>query len=178
MWLILSPRELHHIDVTRGRRLFAGRLARTTGTGMSTRKDTVGSDVVALDISGNTLVSWPLKQSTTACLLANSSPGARRPSLWLERTGMNRFLPATISTSTMIGRVWPFHFAKISAGTGRVRVFLITSPEMRCNDSVAFNIQALLASARLFEVAKSITEAAMTTLIRISPRYYKKLAPK
>jgi len=26
-------------------------------------------------------------------LLANSSLGARRPSLWLGRTGMNRFLP-------------------------------------------------------------------------------------
>jgi hypothetical protein len=38
---------------------------------MSTRKDTVGSDVVALGISGNTLVSWPLKQSTTACLLTH-----------------------------------------------------------------------------------------------------------
>src|SRR5882672_9478833 len=46
--------ELHHIDVIRGR-LFAGRLARTTGTGMSTRKDTVGSDVVALGISGKGL---------------------------------------------------------------------------------------------------------------------------
>src|SRR6266849_5446671 len=62
--------ELHHIDVIRDR-LFAGRLAQTTGTGMSTRKDTVGSDVVALGISGNTLVSWPLKQSTTACLLTH-----------------------------------------------------------------------------------------------------------
>ena len=41
--------ELHHIDIIRGR-LFAGRLARTTGTGMSTRKDTVGSDVVSLGI--------------------------------------------------------------------------------------------------------------------------------
>ncbi len=46
--------ELHHMDVIRGR-LFAGRLARTTGTGMSTRKDTVGSDVVALGISGKGL---------------------------------------------------------------------------------------------------------------------------
>ena len=62
--------ELHHIDVIRDR-LFAGRLSRTTGTGMSTRKDTVGSDVVALGISGNTLVSWPLKQLTTACLLTH-----------------------------------------------------------------------------------------------------------
>ena len=74
----------------------------------------------------------------------------------------------------MIGRAWPFHVAKISAVTGRVRVFLITSPGMRGNDSVAFNIQALLASARLFAVAKSIAKAAMTTLMRISPRYYKK----
>jgi hypothetical protein len=48
--------ELHHIDVIRDR-LFSDRLSRTTGTGMSTRKDTVGSDVVvALGISGNTLV--------------------------------------------------------------------------------------------------------------------------
>ena len=70
MWLIFVAGELHHIDIIRGR-LFAGRLARTTGTGMSTRKDTVGSDVVALGISGNTLVSWPLKQSTTACLLTH-----------------------------------------------------------------------------------------------------------
>ena len=74
----------------------------------------------------------------------------------------------------MIGRSWPFHVAKISAGTGRVRVFLITSPGMRGNDSVAFNIQALPASTRLFAVAKSIAEAAMTTLMRISPRYCKK----
>ena len=44
---------------------------------------------------------------------------------------------------------------------------------MRGNDSVAFNIQASLASARLFAVAKSIAEATTTTSIRISPRYYK-----
>jgi hypothetical protein len=76
------------------------------------------------------------------------------------------------------GRAWPFHVAKISAGTGRVRVFLITSPEMRGNDSVAFNRHALLASALLFTVARSIAEAAMTTLIRINPRYYKKAASR
>jgi len=28
----------------------------------------------------------------------------------------------------MIGRVWPFQVAKISAGTGRVRVFLDHEP--------------------------------------------------
>jgi hypothetical protein len=38
--------ELHHVDVVRSR-LFAGRLTRTTGTGMSTRKDSIGSDVVS-----------------------------------------------------------------------------------------------------------------------------------
>ena len=43
--------ELHHIDVIRAR-LFAGRLTWTTGAGMRTREDTVGSDVVSLDISG------------------------------------------------------------------------------------------------------------------------------
>src|SRR5713101_2463495 len=143
--------ELHHMDVIRGR-LFAGRLARTTGTGMSTRKDTVGSDVVALGISGKGLhltaavrhnrhledgkltvfkrfvfyahirtsdsgkYIWRSLKTTNEqiarvskfwweyagelaveaiddSLLANSSLGARRPSLWLGRTGMNRFLP-------------------------------------------------------------------------------------
>ena len=42
-------------------------------------------------------------------------------------------------------------------------MFSVTSPEIRGNHSVAFNIQALLASARLFAVAKSIAEAAMTS---------------
>jgi len=39
----------------------------------------------------------------------------------------------------MIGRVWPCQVAKIAAGAGRVRVFLITSPEMRGKVSVAFD---------------------------------------
>ena len=69
----------------------------------------------------------------------------------------------------MIGRVWPRHVAKIPAGAGRVRVFLITSPEMRGNVSVAFNMQALLSSAGLFAMARSITEAAMAILMRIRP---------
>jgi hypothetical protein len=65
----------------------------------------------------------------------------------------------------MIGRVWPCHVAKIAAGTGRVRVFLITSPEMRGNVSVAFDMQALLSSARLLAVARSVTETAMAILL-------------
>jgi hypothetical protein len=40
---------------------------------------------------------------------------------------------------------------------------------MRGNDPVAFAIQAVLASDRLFPVARSIANAAMTTLIRIWP---------
>src|SRR5258707_7949421 len=43
--------ELHHVDVVRSR-LFAGRLTRTTGTGMSARKDSIGSDVVSFGIGG------------------------------------------------------------------------------------------------------------------------------
>src|ERR1700737_693625 len=74
--------------------------------------------------------------------------------------------PTTVSTSTMIGRVWPCHVAKIAAGTGRVRVFLITSPEMRGNVSVAFDMQALLSSARLLAVARSVTETAMAILLQ------------
>jgi hypothetical protein len=41
----------------------------------------------------------------------------------------------------MIGRVWPFHVAKIAAGTGRARDFLITSPAMRGSASVALDMQ-------------------------------------
>src|ERR1700738_5098584 len=41
--------ELHHVDVVRSR-LFAGRVTRTPGTGMSTRKDSIGSDVVSFGI--------------------------------------------------------------------------------------------------------------------------------
>src|SRR5712671_4968931 len=43
--------ELHHVDVVRSR-LFAGRLTRPPGTGMSTRKDSIGSDVVSFGIGG------------------------------------------------------------------------------------------------------------------------------
>src|SRR4051794_8992982 len=38
--------ELHDVDVVRSR-LFAGRLTRAAGTGMSTREDSVGSNVVS-----------------------------------------------------------------------------------------------------------------------------------
>src|SRR5882762_3641129 len=88
-------------------------------------------------------------------------------------THMNEYVccspPTTVSTSTMIGRVWPCHVAKIAAGTGRVRVFLITSPEMRGSVSVAFDMQALLSSARLLAVARSVTETAMAILTCIGP---------
>src|SRR5216684_3055355 len=43
--------ELHHVDVVRSR-LFARRLTRTAGTSMSTRKDSIGSDVVSFVIGG------------------------------------------------------------------------------------------------------------------------------
>jgi hypothetical protein len=65
----------------------------------------------------------------------------------------------------MIGRVWPCQVAKIAAGTGRVRVFLITSPEMRGKVSVAFDIQALVSSARLLAVARSVTKTAMAIFL-------------
>src|SRR5712672_1683737 len=65
----------------------------------------------------------------------------------------------------MIGRVWPCHVAKMAAGTGRVRVFLITSPEMCGNVSVAFDMQALLSSARLLAVARSVIETAMAIFL-------------
>src|ERR1700686_5204352 len=69
----------------------------------------------------------------------------------------------------MIGRVWPFHVVKVDAGTGRVRVFLITSPEMRGNISAAIIMQALLPSARLLAVARTLSEAAMAILMCIRP---------
>jgi hypothetical protein len=65
----------------------------------------------------------------------------------------------------MIGRAWPCHVAKIAAGTGRVRVFVITSPEMRGKVEVAFDMQALLSSARLPAIARSVTETAMAVLL-------------
>jgi|ERR1700722_11793973 hypothetical protein len=67
----------------------------------------------------------------------------------------------------MMGRVWPCHVAKTAGGTGRVRVFLTTSPEMRGNVSVAFNTQALLSSARLLAAARTASEAVIAILIRI-----------
>ena len=47
----LVASELHHVDVVRSR-LLAGRLTRTTGTRMSTRKDSIGSDAVSFSIGG------------------------------------------------------------------------------------------------------------------------------
>jgi hypothetical protein len=41
----------------------------------------------------------------------------------------------------MIGRVLPFHVAKIVAGTERTRDFLIASPEMCGSASAALDIQ-------------------------------------
>ena len=46
----LVASELHYIDVIRVR-LFAGRLARTTETGMSTRKDAVNSVVSLMSVA-------------------------------------------------------------------------------------------------------------------------------
>src|SRR5258708_13936830 len=60
----------------------------------------------------------------------------------------------------MIGRVCPCHVARIAAGTGRVRVFLTTSPEIWGKVSVAFDMQALLSSARLLVAATSVSDAA------------------
>src|SRR5262245_28902606 len=73
---------------------------------------------------------------------------------------------ATISTSTMIGRACPCHVARIDGGTGRVRAFLITSPETRGTVSVAFRMQASLFPARL-AVATSVSEATTAILISI-----------
>ena len=50
----------------------------------------------------------------------------------------------------MTGRACPRQVAMISAGAGRVRVFLTTSPAMRGSASVAFRMQARLSSAWLF----------------------------
>lgn len=61
----------------------------------------------------------------------------------------------------MIGRVWPCHVAKIAGGTGRVRVFLITRPAMCGSAEVAFDIHALLSSARLLALARTDTKAAV-----------------
>jgi len=47
----LVASELHHIDVV-GNRLFTGRLARPTRTGMSPCKDGIGGDVGSLGIGG------------------------------------------------------------------------------------------------------------------------------
>jgi hypothetical protein len=57
----------------------------------------------------------------------------------------------------------------MAAGGARVRVFLITIPGIRGNAWVAFNIQALLSSARLLAGAKSATEAAIKIMTRIEP---------
>ena len=45
----LVASELHYVDIVR-RRLLAGRLTRTAGTGVSTRKDSIGSDIVSLGV--------------------------------------------------------------------------------------------------------------------------------
>jgi hypothetical protein len=47
-----------------------------------------------------------------------------------------------VSTSTIIGRVWPFHVARTSGETGRTRDFLITRPGIRGNASVALDTHA------------------------------------
>src|SRR5258705_13259418 len=47
----LVASELHYVDIVR-RRLLAGRLTRTTGTGVSTRKDSIGNDIVSLGVGG------------------------------------------------------------------------------------------------------------------------------
>jgi hypothetical protein len=57
----------------------------------------------------------------------------------------------------------------MAAGGERVRVFLITIPGMRGNAWVAFNIQALLSSARLLAGAKSATKAAIKIMTRVEP---------
>src|SRR6202035_1342059 len=77
----------------------------------------------------------------------------------------------------MIGRVWPCHVAKIAGGTGRVRVFLITSPVMLGNVLVAFNTQALLSSAWLLEAARTAAAAAMAIVIRIGPPTFRDSIP-
>jgi hypothetical protein len=41
----------------------------------------------------------------------------------------------------MIGRVCPFHVAKIAYGTGRVRELLITSPAMRGSAFAVLDMQ-------------------------------------
>jgi hypothetical protein len=48
-----------------------------------------------------------------------------------------------------------------------VRVFFTTSPAIRGNVSVAFNTQALLSSARLPAVAKTVIKAAKAILLRM-----------
>jgi hypothetical protein len=82
--------ELHHIDVIRDR-LFAGRLARTTDRYEYPKRHRRQRRCCARyqwQYAGELAV-----EAIDDRLLANSSPGARRPSLWLERRGMNRFLP-------------------------------------------------------------------------------------
>jgi hypothetical protein len=57
---------------------------------------------------------------------------------------MNEYLSsapaAAKSTSTMIGRDWPFHVDKIAAETGRIRVCLITSPTVCGSASAALGM--------------------------------------
>jgi hypothetical protein len=78
----------------------------------------------------------------------------------------------------MIGRVWPCHVVKMVAGTGRVRVFLITSPEMLGKVSVAFSMQALLSAARPLWVARNITAAAMAIFSAFGlPTFREKAGP-
>jgi len=69
----------------------------------------------------------------------------------------------------MIGRAWPCHVAKIAAGTGRVRIFLDHKPRDAWQRFGCFDMQALLSSARLVAVARSVTETAMAILTRIGP---------
>jgi hypothetical protein len=67
----------------------------------------------------------------------------------------------------MIGRFFPCQVARVAAGTGRVPVLLITNPEMLGSAWVAFNMQALLSSARALAFARTTIEAAIAILMRI-----------
>src|ERR1700693_6189406 len=70
----------------------------------------------------------------------------------------------------MTGRVWPCHVAMMADGTGRVRVFLIISPEICGSVSVALAMQSLLSSAPPSAVARSNSKTAMANLMCIQPR--------
>jgi hypothetical protein len=78
---------------------------------------------------------------------------------------------ATKSTSTMIGRDWPFHVDKVSAEAGRTRVCFITSPAVRGSASIALEMHGCGAAARHSDASNRVAETVNNSAVRMTMPY-------